>query len=151
MTGTQRFYSAAADLVLLVHTAFVVFVVLGLALIWIGGRRKWSFVGNVWFRVAHLACMGVVAAEAVAGFVCPLTTWENHLRVLAGGGERYTGSFIQHWLHKIMFYDLSNQVFIVAYVVFFLLVALSFWLVPVRGFHRCQSDGRDRQVNQPER
>ena len=132
MTSTQRFYLALADLTLIVHAAFVAFVIVGLLLIWIGRLRHWVFVRNIWFRLAHLAAIGVVAAESLAGFVCPLTTWEDKLRLLAGGEVRYQGSFIQHWLHQVMFFDLNEKVFTVAYAAFFLAVALSLWLVPPR-------------------
>ena len=40
---------------------------------------------NFWFRGSHLGAIAVVAAESLVGFVCPLTTWENRLRLLAGG------------------------------------------------------------------
>ena len=132
MTPQQRFYHGLADLVLVVHAAFVTFVVVGLLLIWIGQVRRWGFVRNFWFRVAHLAAIGVVAAESVSGFVCPLTTWEDRLRLRAGGEQRYAGSFIQHWLHQVIFFDLSESVFTVFYLAFFLAVALSLWWVPPR-------------------
>lgn len=132
MMPAQRCYLVLADLTLIVHAAFVAFVVIGLMLIWIGRFRGWAFVCNFWFRVAHLAAIGVVAAESLAGFVCPLTTWENRLRLMAGGEERYQGSFIQHWLHQVLFFDLSETVFTVIYVVFFTAVALSLWLMPPR-------------------
>ena len=130
MTIVQRLYLVLADLVLAVHAAFVGFVVFGLLLIWIGWLRHWVIVRNFWFRMAHLAAIGVVAAESVAGFVCPLTTWEDCLRLLASGEQRYQESFVQHWLHRMMFFDLSESVFNIAYLVFFLLVALSLWVVP---------------------
>jgi hypothetical protein len=132
MTAVQRLYLLLADLILIVHVAFVAFVVIGLVLIWIGKWRGWSFVRNPWFRWAHLASIGVVAAEALGGMICPLTTWEDKLRLLAGGEERYAGSFVQHWLHRVLFYDLSARFFMVAYIVFFAMVALSFWFVPLR-------------------
>lgn len=130
MTNLQRLYLVLADLTLIVHAAFVAFVIVGLLLIWIGRFRHWVFVRNIWFRLAHLAAIGVVAAESTAGVVCPLTTWENRLRLLAGGEVRYQGSFIQHWLHQVMFFDFHERVFTLAYVGFFLAVALSFWFVP---------------------
>ena len=132
MTLMERLYLVLADLVLVVHAGFVAFVVCGLALIWIGWFRRWAFVRNFWFRAAHLAAMGVVAAESLAGMVCPLTTWENQLRLLAGGAQRYQGSFIQHWLHQALFFDLDARTFTAVYVAVFLLVALSLWLVPPR-------------------
>lgn len=140
MTSTQRLYLALADLTLIVHAAFVAFVIVGLLLVWIGRFRHWTFVRNIWFRLAHLAAIGVVAAESLAGFVCPLTTWEVKLRLLAGGEVRYQGSFIQHWLHQVMFFDLNEKVFTVAYAVFFLAVALSLWLVPPRRPRRARAE-----------
>jgi len=129
MTLLQRVYLALADLVLVVHFSCGAFVVLGLLLIWIGWFRRWNFVRNFWFRVAHLAAIGVVAAESVGGFICPLTTWEDRLRLLAGGEQRYQESFIQHWLHRVMFFDLDERTFTVIYLAFFAVVALSLWLV----------------------
>jgi polyferredoxin len=132
MTFAQRCYLVLADGILVIHAAFVAFVILGLALVWIGWFVRWAFVRNLWFRLAHLAAIGVVAAESLTGFVCPLTTWEDRLRLLAGGEERYAGSFIQHWLHRVLFYDASEHVFTIAYIAFFTVVALSLWLVPPR-------------------
>ena len=48
-------YALAADALLLAHVLFVLFVVLGLLLVFAGWRRSWSWVRNPWFRVAHLA------------------------------------------------------------------------------------------------
>jgi hypothetical protein len=43
---------------------------------------------------------------------------------------------MQHWLHRVLFFEFDEWVFTVAYVVFFLLVAWSFWLVPPHGIRR---------------
>ena len=85
--------------------------------------------------------MGVVAAESLTDLVCPLTTWEDRLRLLAGGQRRYAGSFLQHWLHPMIFFDLGERVFTVAYLAFFLAVLLSFWLIPPRWPRRKSSPG----------
>ena len=132
MTGAQRFYLFLADVTLIVHFAFVAFVVGGLMLIWMGGLCRWSFVRNLWFRLTHLAAIGFVAGEALAGVVCPLTTWEDKLRLLAGDEGLYQGSFIKHWLHKLMFIEANQSTFTIAYAAFFLAVALSLWFVPPR-------------------
>lgn len=142
MTPSQRFCLLLADLVLMVHAAFVAFVVIGLVLIWIGRFRRWAFVRNFWFRVVHLAAMGVVAAESLAGLVCPLTTLEDRLRLLAGGEQRYQESFIQHWVHRVIFYDVHERVFATVYLAFFLAVVLSLWLVPPRWPGRSDCDRR---------
>jgi hypothetical protein len=132
MTLFQRLCLVLANLILLMHAAFVTFVLVGLVLIWVGWCRNWAFVRNFWFRIAHLSAIGVVAAESLLGFVCPLTTWENNLRREAGDPANYTGSFIEHWVHRFLFFDLGDRVFTIIYVGFFLTVALSFWLVPPR-------------------
>jgi hypothetical protein len=130
MTPLERFYLVLADAILILHFAFVAFVVMGLLMIWLGWWRGWVFVRNLWFRLSHLAAIGVVAAESLAGFVCPLTRWEDGLRLLAGGKQRYEGSFVQHWLHRLMFFDLDERVFTAAYVLFAFLVLLSLWAIP---------------------
>ena len=94
--SARFWYLLSADVVLVVHFAFVLFVVLGLAAIWIGWFCKWKAVRNVRFRVAHLACMGVVVLESVFGVVCPLTTWEKDLR-FAAGSEVYEETSMKHW------------------------------------------------------
>jgi len=137
-----RLYALLADLILILHFAFVAFVVAGLLVILVGWLCRWQFVRNFWFRLAHLLAIGVVAAESLAGFVCPLTIWENNLRLLAGGGQRYQGSFVQHWLHRLMFFEASESTFTILYILFFTAVALSLWLVKPRGpafAGRCQT------------
>ena len=114
-----------ADIVLAVHFAFVLFVVGGFALIWIGVGAGWAWVRNFWFRMVHLAAIVFVAAEAIAGIWCPLTIWEAELR-----GTRAGKSFIAEWIHRLLFYDFPPWIFTAAYVSFALVVALTLWLIP---------------------
>src|SRR6266478_2969023 len=109
MQAGAKTYSLLADLVLLVHFAFVAFVALGFLAIWVGYFCRWTFVRDLRFRVAHLLAIGLVLAEALTGVICPLTTWEKQLRVRAGQGTGYSGSFIQHWFGRILFHDWSEQ------------------------------------------
>ena len=127
----SQLYRGLADLILVVHFGFVSFVVLGLVLIWIGYFRGWRFVRHWRFRLAHLLAIALVAAESLLGFICPLTRWENDLRRLAGESA-YAGSFLQHWVHRIMYYDLPAIVFTAVYAAFLALVLLSFWFVKPR-------------------
>lgn len=120
--------SLLADVVLVVHFAFVLFVVGGLALIWVGALAGWAWVRNFWFRIAHLAAIAFVAAEALLGIWCPLTVWEAQLR--GGGAER---SFIAQWVQRLLFYDFPEWVFTVLHVGFALLVAATWYFVrPVK-------------------
>lgn len=118
-----------ADLILAIHALFVAFVVLGLLVILPGKFWHWGWVRNWWFRLAHLAAIGIVTAESWLGMVCPLTLWESRSRE-AAGSSMYSGSFIRHWLHEILFYDFEPWVFTVAYTVFGILVVTAWLLVP---------------------
>lgn len=117
----------AADAVLLVHFAFVAFVVAGLAAIWAGALLHWSWIRNFWFRVGHLAAICFVAAEALLGVVCPLTVWEDALR-----GRSTESGFVARWVHRVMFYNLPEWVFTAAYVAFAAVVLATYWMVPPR-------------------
>jgi hypothetical protein len=116
-----------ADAVLVVHFLFVLFVVGGLPLTWLGALAGWRWVRNFRFRAAHLAAIVFVAAEALAGVWCPLTVWEDALR-----GRHEEKSFVARWLHHWLFYELPGWVFTTAYVLFALAVALTWWLVRPR-------------------
>ena len=115
----------AADAVLLIHFAFVAFVVGGLALTWVGAALHWRWIRDFRFRLAHLAAICFVAGEALLGVMCPLTVWEDALR-----GTTSESGFVARWVHRVMFYQLPEWIFTVAYVAFALLVLLTFWLVP---------------------
>jgi len=117
----------AADIVLIVHFAFVAFVVGGFGLIWAGHFAGWNWIGNWVFRSLHLAAITFVAIESLIGMVCPLTQWEDKLR--GGTTER---SFVARWLHAILFYDVPEWVFSVLYVAFAVLTTLTIRLVPMR-------------------
>lgn len=122
-------YSHFADLVLLIHFAIVLFVVGGLLLIVLGNFLRWSWVNHWWFRAMHLLAISVVVLESWLGIECPLTTLENWLRLQAGQGV-YQGSFIQHWVHGVMFYQAPGWVFALAYTLFGLAVVAAWWRWP---------------------
>jgi hypothetical protein len=116
-----------ADLILVVHFAFVLFVVLGLPLVWIGAAAGWRWIRNFRYRIAHLAAILFVSIEAAAGIWCPLTLWEDALR-----GTTPDKSFVARWIHALLFYDLPPWVFTAAYISFAALVALTWWRIPPR-------------------
>lgn len=120
-----------ADAVLTVHVGIVLFVVLGLVLVLVGNRRGWPWVNDLWFRLAHLAAIAVVVAQAWLGVICPLTTLEVWLRRQAGQSG-YDGSFIEYWLQQVLYYDAPAWVFIALYTGFGLLVVASWWWFPPR-------------------
>jgi hypothetical protein len=121
-----------ADAILVVHFAFVLFVVAGFALVLAGGALGWGWVRNRVFRYTHLAAIVFVVGEALAGIACPLTVWENALRHASPEGP----SFVGRWVSRLLYYDLPEWVFTVAYVLFAIAVAVTLWLVPPRGARR---------------
>jgi polyferredoxin len=114
-----------ADAILVVHAAFVLFVAAGLPATWIGIALGKPFARDPWFRNLHLAAIAFVVGEAVLGFACPLTAWEDALR--GTSGER---GFIQRWIHAWLFWDWPAWVFTTIYVAFGVLVALTWWRWP---------------------
>ncbi len=124
-------YQTLADAVLTLHVGIVVFVIGGLVLIVIGNLRSWRWVNGIAFRLAHLAAIAVVAAEAWLGVTCPLTTLEMWLRTKARVAT-YDGSFIEHWLRRILYYDAPPWAFTLAYSLFALAVAAAWWRFPPR-------------------
>ena len=85
-------YRSLADLVVVLHLAFVLFVVLG-------GLLALRWPRAAWFHIPT-AIWGA-GIEFVQG-VCPLTPLENHLRRL-GGEAGYAGGFVEHYLLPVLY------------------------------------------------
>ena len=120
-----------ADGIVVLHFAIVVFVVVGELLILLGRPLGWRWVGNRILRATHLAIIVFVAAVAGMGDLCPLTTWENDLRRLAGQPLEQS-SFVAYWAHELLFVDVDQKTLTACYIGFALLVVASLFLVPVR-------------------
>jgi len=85
-------YRALADLVLVVHLTFVLFVVLGGLLV-----LRWP--AAAWLHVPA-AVWGVLIEYT--GWICPLTPLENSLR-MRGGEAGYSGGFIEHYIQPLLY------------------------------------------------
>lgn len=85
-------HRAAADLLVLVHLGFVVFVLAG-------GLLALRFRRAPWLHVPA-AIWG--AAIEIGGCICPLTPLENRLRA-AGGAAGYSGGFIEHYVLPVVY------------------------------------------------
>ncbi|MGQ0383500.1 MAG: DUF2784 domain-containing protein [Gammaproteobacteria bacterium] len=81
-----------ADAVLLLHLAFILFVVLGGVLVLRRPNLAW----------VHLPAVIWGAAIEFFGWSCPLTPLENRLRAL-GSEEGYSGGFIAHYLLPLIY------------------------------------------------
>jgi polyferredoxin len=135
---SDGFYILLADGVLGLHMAVVLFVVGGWLSVIVGHRwpqLQWQWIAHRGFRLTHLLAIGFIAAQAWLGRYCPLTVLESWLRAQAGEAG-YTQSFVQHWLHKALYFDAPLWVFALAYTVFGLLVLLTWWRIPPRRLTR---------------
>ena len=127
----QKLYLLLADALLVLHALIVLFNVGAVPVIWVGHFRGWKFVRAFSFRAVHVLLIGFVVVESVVGAICPLTTWEDALRTKAGADPRYQGGYLAHWLHRLIFYDLDESFFVVAYGLFFALVVITWvWVRP---------------------
>ena len=85
-------YRLGADLVLLLHLAFVLFVVAGGLLVLKWPRLAWL----------HLPAVTWGALVEFTGWICPLTPLENILRTLAGAST-YDSDFIEHYILPLLY------------------------------------------------
>ena len=93
-------YRLLADGIVVVHAAFVGFVVLGGLFV-----LRWPRAA-----FAHLPAVAWGVVIELAGWVCPLTPLENQARE-AGGGSAYQGDFIEHYLLPLLYpAELTRQV-----------------------------------------
>lgn len=122
-------YQALADSVLLLHFGVVAFVVLGLPAILLGNKLGWLWVNTLWWRLAHLAAIGLVVVQSWLGQSCSLTQIESSLRTQAGQ-VGYQSSFIEHWVHRVMYFEAPMWVFTLAYTGFGLIVAWAWFRFP---------------------
>ncbi len=84
--------SLLADLVVVLHLAFIVFAAFG-ALLLFRGRFA---------ALLHLPAVGWGAYIELSSGICPLTPLENHLRQ-AGGGAAYTGGFVENVIVPLVY------------------------------------------------
>lgn len=82
----------AADALVLVHLAFILFVMLGGLLVW-----RWPRLCGL-----HLPAVAWGIVVEALHLTCPLTPWENQLR-RAAGDAGYTGSFVEHYLLPVIY------------------------------------------------
>jgi hypothetical protein len=85
-------YRLAADLMLVLHFGFIVFVVAGAI-----GVMRWPKLA--WL---HIPAAAWGAWVEISGGICPLTTLENRFRTSAGG-EGYATSFVEHYLLPVIY------------------------------------------------
>lgn len=91
--------SHLADIIMLLHFLWVIFMILGLPL--------GLMLGSPTLRWIHFAGMTVTSLIAAAGIFCPLTAWEEQLRRVADPYFSFEGSFLARHLRPILYPNIS--------------------------------------------
>lgn len=126
-----------ADTIVILHAAFVFFVLFGgLAVL------RWRRL--IWF---HLPAAVWGAVIELGGWICPLTYLEVHLRRRIGGTD-YSGTFVEHYLEPLIYpLGLTRQaqiVFGISTVLLNLAVYIHIW----RDWHTSADKTGSKKTNQ---
>jgi hypothetical protein len=120
-------YRIMAEVTLVLHFLWIVFVVVGV--IW--GRR------HLPIAVVHIGGLGFAVFLQVMGWYCPLTYLEVWLRRKQLPGAGYEGSFIAHYLEKVIYPDVSMRLI---FILTLLLCMLNAFVYGSRFVKRRSSD-----------
>ena len=105
-------YKILADFVVLVHFCWIIFLIAGVFL----GR------GYRHVRIFHIAGLLFAVLLQVFGWYCPLTYVEIWLREKHDPSITYKGSFIIHYVEKLVYVELTREI---VFVLTLMLVAVS--------------------------
>jgi len=128
-------YGYLADAMVGIHIGYVAYVLLGQAAIVLAAalHRQWG--GNPWFRWTHLLAIAIVAVEAVMNWRCPLSIWEEQLRILAGQDINSSDTFMGRILHNVLFiHGMPESFFTTIYIAMFIIVVQGLLMYPPRAF-----------------
>lgn len=92
-------YKVLADIVVLTHFLWIVFLVLG---VFLGVRNRL-------IKILHISGLAFSFIIQIVGWYCPLTHLEFWLRIQHDPAMTYTGSFIIHYVEKIIYVELSRS------------------------------------------
>lgn len=110
------FYQILADIVVLIHFAFILFVVAGGFLVLRWRRISWIHIpAAVWGTLIEFA-----------GWICPLTPLENQLRAEAGA-TGYESSFVEHYILPIIYPDALTRNIQILFGLIVLMINLSIY------------------------
>jgi len=90
--------SIAADLLVILHLLFIIFVLLGGLLV-----ARWH-----WIALLHIPAAAWGALIEYQGWICPLTPMEQQLRKAAGEAG-YEGGFVEHYILPIIYPDFLSR------------------------------------------
>ena len=123
------FYRILADLIMVVHLAWIIFMIWGFVLT-IRGFFYPKFFERWLFRTVHLLGILFVVTLEILGRYCPLTLWENALRSHYNPETDYPGSFIIKQIEQMIYPDVSPLVVIIPTILLAAFTLAAFVLKP---------------------
>ena len=132
--------TTSADLLVILHLAWVLFMLGGVAATALGLFRR-TLLAVLGWRTLHLAGMAFAGLLSISGKLCPLTSLEYALR--RGGGEAAAAEdgFIITWANRLIFPELdSTTLSVITMAAGMFVLGVYVWLPPgkVRGrLKRC--------------
>lgn len=99
-------YKILADLIVVVHFLWMLFMLLGFFLT-LKGFFNPKFFDRWLFRTLHTGGILFVAILVALKQYCPLTLWENALRIKYDPSLVYAGSCIVHYVQKLLYPDIN--------------------------------------------
>lgn len=109
------FYKILADIVVLTHFLWIVFLTFGAFL-----GRKYKGV-----KIFHIAGIGFAILIQIFGWYCPLTHIEVWLREMHDPSQSYQGSFIINYVEKLVYIQLPGKTIFIATI---FLILMSAWI-----------------------
>lgn len=131
-------YKILADIIVVVHFGWVLFMLLGFVLsLW---GFFWREFFNWWlFRMLHLFGIVYVVLLAVLRQYCPLTILENTLRARYNPILTYPGSFIVHYINRLVYPDVNPLILLIPTIFIAVFTVVIFIIKPparIRGIFR---------------
>ncbi len=133
-------YKILTDLVVLIHFAWILFILWGFILAVCGSisvyvlrkaKDRWITFFDRWiFRTIHLGGIVYVAILTVSGKYCPLTILENELREQYNTELTYPGSFVVHYIEKIVYPEANFLLFVIPTTIIAIFSILMFIIRP---------------------
>lgn len=123
------FYRILADTIMVLHLAWIIFMLWGFVLT-IRGFFHPKFFDRWLFRTVHLLGILFVVALEILGKYCPLTLWENALRGHYNPETDYPGSFIIKYIEQMIYPDVSPLVVIIPTILLATFTLVAFVLKP---------------------
>lgn len=109
-------YKVLADAIVIIHFAWILFMLLGFIFTLCGFFYR-SFFDRWLFRTLHLCGIVYVGLLAALRQYCPLTILEYTLRAKYNPELTYPGSFIVHYIEKLVYPDVDLLVILIPTVI----------------------------------